>query len=577
MKRLALISLASLILVGVTRIPLAPGQLFSFDDVNFAYAIGDFNIAKSQPQPPGYPLFVLQTRVLSWLRFKRAESNFLALSILGSAAALVALVYFGNRILGRDSGLIAAVLLLFHHSFWYSGLTSALRPQLALISIVVAGLCFRAWNGERRWIYWSAIALGIGAGIRPEMGPLLLPLWLASTYRATRRWRDWLAASALLTGVVLSWLVPTVLATGGPRTYALLCWRYLTEQASLTSGAFGAQDELWYGTIAWFLVWSLSTLLALPAAAILAWRRGMGFGLTHGQIAFLLIWFVPAFLFGILVHVADPGQTLGLVAIVCLLGGYLIGRAMDTLSKKAPNSHATIFAALPLTFALASFILQPRWVLIAIPVCCIAAALALRQGEGAPIVRIHSLIFLLSPALFLNMVSFFQPVWYYKGPATSLHRLLQDLHSGLSFTSLAQIRGTIWADHNTLQGIGRLSSERPGDSVVIWERGLTSWRKINYYFPKLPVIVLENKTLQSGTPPSVTVRTGQTMESSPPARINLTPGARLIWIVNPNTPFYTALQREFNPGTVVEFNHIFFTDLPGTPGEAPIGDYMMRW
>ena len=159
-----------------SRLPLAPGQLFSFDDVNLAYAMGEFDPRLSMPQPPGYPLFVLESRILSWLRFKRPESNLLALALLSSTAAVVGLAWFGNRLLGSDAGLCGAWLLLFHHSLWYSGLTSALRPHLAVVSVVVAAACWRAWQGERRWLYGSAVALGLGAGIRPELGPLLLPL-----------------------------------------------------------------------------------------------------------------------------------------------------------------------------------------------------------------------------------------------------------------------------------------------------------------------------------------------------------------------------------------------------------------
>jgi hypothetical protein len=580
LNRFGLILLASLVLIAATRIPLAPGQLFSFDDVNFAYAMGDFDIANSQPQPPGYPLFVLETRVLSCLRFKRAESNFLALSILGSAAALVSLAYFGNRILGRDSGLIAAALLLFHHSFWYAGLTSAIRTQLALISVVVAGLCFRAWNGERRWIYGSAIALGVCSGIRPEMGPLLLPLWLASVFRATRNARAWLSASALLTATVLAWLAPAVLASGGPKNYVLLTWHYLTEQATLTSGVFGAQDERWYGTIVWLMVWSMSTILALPAAAILAWRGGSGFGLTRSQIGFLLLWLLPALLSAILVHVADPGQTLAIVPIVCLVGGYLIGRAMDTLSKRIPELQATLFAGVPLTFALSTLVLHPRWVLTSVPVVCIAAGLLLKRlSAGGAGRRMHSLLFLLSPALFLNLLIFFQPVWYYRGTQTGFERLFDDLHSGLSFTSLAQIRATVWVDHNTLVEIGRLSSEQAGNSVVIWANGLTAWRKINYYFPKLPVVVLENKTLQNGSRPIATTRRGSSLEriqSWPDLRIKFAPGTRLIWVLNPNAPFYSALHRALPLQPVPGFDHMFSTDLEGH-GEAQIGSYMVIW
>ena len=80
------------LLILLTRLPLAPGQLFIFDDVNLSYAMGHYDIRISQPQPPGYPLFVLEMRILHWLRFKRAESILLFLALSGSVATLRKLV-----------------------------------------------------------------------------------------------------------------------------------------------------------------------------------------------------------------------------------------------------------------------------------------------------------------------------------------------------------------------------------------------------------------------------------------------------------------------------------------------------
>jgi hypothetical protein len=186
----------------------------------------------------------------------------------------------------------------------------------------------------------------------------------------------------------------------------------------------------------------------------------------------------------------------------------------------------------------------------------------------------------LSPALFLNVLIFFQPVWYYKGPPTILHRMLEDLHSGLSFTSLAQIRGTVSLDDTTLREIGRLSREWPGNSTVVWESGVTSWRKINYYFAGLPVIVLENKTLQAGSRPIATMRRGPSVvkrfEGTLEVRLKLTPGTRLIWVVNPNTSFYAALHRAFPLQSVEGLNHMFYSQLDGH-GEARIGGYSIYW
>src|SRR5260370_12530890 len=120
------------VLVFASRWPLAPGQLFTFDDVNLAYSIGHFDVRTSQPHPPGYPLFVMEMRLLKFLRFRRAESILLALALAGRLLALLLLVFCGNRILGGDSGYYAAWLTVFHPVFWHAGVTSALRVQLAV-------------------------------------------------------------------------------------------------------------------------------------------------------------------------------------------------------------------------------------------------------------------------------------------------------------------------------------------------------------------------------------------------------------------------------------------------------------
>jgi hypothetical protein len=194
------------VLALVTRLPMAPGQLLTFDDVNLAYSVGHFDIRLSQPQPPGYPLFVLEMRLLYWLRFRSAEHILLTLGIAGSIAALWLLTASGNRIMGDRAGLYAAAFLLFQPVFWQTSVVSALRMQLAVISAAVAGACWRAWQGEERWVMWSAIALAVGAGIRPETGPLLFPLWLAGACRARVSWKQRGRALGVMAGIVLLWL-----------------------------------------------------------------------------------------------------------------------------------------------------------------------------------------------------------------------------------------------------------------------------------------------------------------------------------------------------------------------------------
>src|SRR5579863_347757 len=278
-KGVAAAVLLFLAVICITRLPLAPRQLFSSDDVNFAYATGNFDISLSQPQPPGDPVFVVEMRLLHWLHFKRPESILLALQIVGSVASCVALFWAGRRIFGSSAAWTAAMLLAMQPSFWFSGLTSAVRIQLALVSALVAGSCWKAWNGSARAATASGVLLGLGAGARPEIGLLLLPLWAVGVWRSERSWISRIRQGLVLLSCVLVWLVPSVLDSGGPGRFWHLTWEYFrTQAAGMTSGLFGADQRVWATTLVWVAVWSLCGVLALPLPAVLAWKHGWGIG-----------------------------------------------------------------------------------------------------------------------------------------------------------------------------------------------------------------------------------------------------------------------------------------------------------
>ena len=65
---LRLAGLAGLsVFVLVSRIPFASKILYHWDSVNFAYAMSEFNLAKEQPQPPGYIIYVWLCRLVAIL------------------------------------------------------------------------------------------------------------------------------------------------------------------------------------------------------------------------------------------------------------------------------------------------------------------------------------------------------------------------------------------------------------------------------------------------------------------------------------------------------------------------------
>jgi hypothetical protein len=574
------------LLVLASRYPQAPGQLFTFDDVNLALSVGHFDVRISQPQPPGYPVFVLEMRVLHWLRFRRVESILLFLALTASIAALVLLSEFGRRFFGGLAGFFAACLLVFHPVFWHAGITSALRVQLAVISVLVAWACWRAWNGEGKWALYSAIVLGISAGVRPEIGPLLFPLWAVCAWRAGISGREWVRALAGMTAAVLLWLLPAMFASGGPAPYVRANLGYIADQASVSSGLFGAVPVKWHTTFWRLIAWTCCGLLSWTLPAVLAWKRKEGWAAGRDKIAFLGLWLLPPFLFAILVHVEDPGQSLAMAPPIALFGGYLFNRALDNWCERVSRwETVTLVVAGVAIYWLIEF-RDTTTVVIWVPVIALAAGLALkfaRVPNAGYQPRLAAAAFLLAPMVIVQFGLFENVGWYYKGSSPSGlaaygERVLEDLSSGLALTSLSHIKNTLAVDDHSLRQAIRLAAERPGQTVVVWERGLVSWRKACYYLHGVPVMVFERKQLRSGSPPVIAVWKGASLDLSlegpAPLGVTLPAGGRIVWLLNPRTEFYSLARANF-PLTAA--GPIWYTDLPTESGSRLLGEYRLNW
>jgi hypothetical protein len=566
--------------------PLAPGQLFTFDDVNLAYSIGHFDIRASQPHPPGYPLFVMEMRVLWALRFRHVEHLLFALAAAGSIATVFLLAVCGNRMMGGDSGFFAAWLLVFNPVFWHAGLTSALRIQLALVSIAVAALCWLAWRGEGRAVLWSAIGLGIGAGIRPETGLLLFPLWAACSLRAPVPWRTrWTALAAMAT-VVLSWLAPAMIASGGPATFIKASLDYVADQASVTSGLFGASDRRWQTTFWRMVVWTFCLLPGCALPAVLAWRGRQRWGIGSDRLAFLALWFLPAFAFGLLVHLEDPGHALAMVPVVALFGGYLMSRALESLKYHVGQGHGMVLTLATLTAAWIVDRHNAEFTVAWVPLLCLTTGLLLKVRPVKNLGHLpewQAAAILLAPVLLLSWTMFFHRGWYYRGPDTagwrgSVERMTADMNSGLALASYEQVQQTLAVDDHSIREVRRLAAEKQGAALVVWEHGPTAWRKLGYYAPELPIDVLERKQIRGGSPAVITQWRGSRVEArsqgAAPLRLHIPAGTRVIWALNPATPFYRAMAAAF-PLTAA--GPVWYTDLPAAGGSRVVGDYEVAW
>jgi 4-amino-4-deoxy-L-arabinose transferase-like glycosyltransferase len=331
--------------------------LNTFDDINFALAIGHFNPAQHQPQPPGYPLFVGLLKIGA-LFVPKVEYLFLAVALLASLLALVFLWAIGDRLLGKPLGLIAALLLLFHPTFWFAALTNPIRLFLAAGATAVA-LCLLQACGARTVAcrvetrldarvhgavlsyYLAAFVWGLAAGFRPFLLVTLFPLMLYAAWRLRLNAKQIFIALALAALPIAAWFTALVIPVGGVLKYFQMMRLYWDQQGSSSSILLGARISsalhMAYMTMVWTFVGVLSWVWCVPFVFRSAKRW-----FTRFEIEFLLVWLVPGFVFYATVHTGDPDHPLSIVPVTCLMGAAVLARFAR---EYAPRSLPAVVAA----------------------------------------------------------------------------------------------------------------------------------------------------------------------------------------------------------------------------------------
>lgn len=256
------VALAIAALSLIVHVAAGPGHLDDVDAINFTLGVRDFDVARHQPHPPGYPLLVGAGKAvaavaqaaggLSWLvpaPWTRVPVETAALSLLAMVAGallVLAIVPLARAVLGGDEpALVAACLAvacplaLVTASRPLSdvpGLAAALGVQALLATAFIRQAGWRTRDvppaelaASGRLVVLAAFAAGLAAGLRTQTAWLTLPLLaLVIADRTGRSAAAAIVGSAVtFTAGLLLWAVPLVVATGGPGAY----WRAIASQA----------------------------------------------------------------------------------------------------------------------------------------------------------------------------------------------------------------------------------------------------------------------------------------------------------------------------------------------------------
>jgi hypothetical protein len=265
------------------HVPFLPRSLEDLDSINFALGLRHFDVARHQPHPPGYPLFILLAEALNAV--VRSEVTSLALlSIVAGAAGALAIVALHRRMFeaSRAWAIAAGAVAVTSPLYWLT----ASRP-LSDMAGLAAAMAIQAMTLGAQTVdglLAASFAAGLATGIRSQVAWLTAPLLIWQAVRlamppgnVSRQLR---VGAAFILGV-LSWLVPLIVMTGGPRAY----WGALSSQGGedlsgiqmlwTTPTLRTLVDAMYYALVAPWAIWpaALVVLGASLLGFLVAWRR----------------------------------------------------------------------------------------------------------------------------------------------------------------------------------------------------------------------------------------------------------------------------------------------------------------
>jgi hypothetical protein len=297
----------------VAHLPLLPPTLEDIDSINFALGVRDFDVARHQPHPPGYPVFIAAAR-LTTAAFRAAgvsapEVRGLAVWSALAGAALIPLLFAFFRALADDRrAWWATLVVVCAPLFWFTalrplsdvmGLAFAVGAQALLVSVIVG----RAASGG---LAAGAFVAALAIGVRSQTFVLTLPLlaWALALPGSSISVRHRITALGAGVAGGLLWVIPLMAASGGLSEYMTALGGQAGEDFSgvvilwtMRLARVAAQALVYTFLWPWGSPWlgALVVSFAVIGALLVLWRSP--------RTAFILaVAFVPYAAFHLLFH-----------------------------------------------------------------------------------------------------------------------------------------------------------------------------------------------------------------------------------------------------------------------------------
>jgi hypothetical protein len=277
------------------HLPYLPSSLEDLDSINFALGVRQFDVARHQPHPPGYPVYIVIAKAIHTAVPAEATALGLLSAIAGGFGVLAMAVLF-RRLNGAAPAvdawpLTATAVAMTAPLYWVtavrplsdmSGFAAALAVQAMTLgatsarALALAGFCAGLACGLRSQIVWLTVPLLIVRGLGARRLGLAVP-GVAVGDRQLAPSTQRLAPTVSFIAGVLLWFAPLVAITGGPAAY----WRALSNQGAEDLGniqmlwtrhaARDVADALYYAFVAPWAAWPVAIVVLVCVALGAAW------------------------------------------------------------------------------------------------------------------------------------------------------------------------------------------------------------------------------------------------------------------------------------------------------------------
>jgi hypothetical protein len=341
------------VLLGLLWLVMVAGGVrpytFEFDSANYTLGVLHYDVANHQPHPPGYPLWILAAKGLTWFVGDPRVAQIL-LAALFVAAALACFFLLARKRLGSWGALVAAGCLAFAPPvLLYSSVQATYAVDL-LASCLLGWLVAAVLEGDDSRIVPALAAAAVLAGFRQSAAAFLAPILLAAVVatlrrRAYRKLGTGMAAASLLGA---AWFLPTARLIGGVARWKQLNQSMWLSGVPSTSIVYGAPWLTYKNMVESFFA-HLALAMAAIGLCMLVWRV-LAIGRAEGPASeacpcwdswwFYLLWVTPCLLVDLLFHYPKPGYMLLILPPFFLIAAKIVQHAVVLRTEASARKRA---------------------------------------------------------------------------------------------------------------------------------------------------------------------------------------------------------------------------------------------